>query len=235
MNDRHAETLPYRVTSICRRGPEVAVVRLQPANGRALRFLPGQHVDIVMPDGTRRSYSIANAPTRDQRLELHVRRAGGSFSSHVFQQLEVGDALLVDGPHGAFRLHAAARRVILLATGTGFAPIKALLEDSLQHGLDRRMDLYWAGRILPDLYMLELPRRWQRCEPEFRFVPVLSDAEQTRNWRGRIGQAHEAVLADYPDLRVHHVYACGAPDAVGEARLALTERGGLPKSQFISP
>lgn len=234
VRDIQIKTLPCRVQKMQRVAPDVMVVHLKlPANER-LQFLAGQYIDILMKDGSRRSFSMANAPHDDALLEFHLRNYGGRFSQYVFTRMKEKDILRFEGPLGTFFLREDSDKpVILLASGTGFAPIKAIVEHALHKGIRRPMALYWGGRVAADLYMDELARRWER-EHGMRYVPVLSEVSSQDRWTGRTGLVHEAVLADYSDLSGHQVYACGNPLMVEAAHRDFTALRGLPDEEFYS-
>lgn len=229
------KTLPVRVRTIDRRSPDVAVLTLQlPYNDR-LEFLAGQYLDILLQGGERRSFSMANAPQRQDALELHVRHVpGGRFTDHVFQAMQPREILRCEGPHGNFFLREdSAKPSVLLASGTGFAPMKSLLEDAFLRGIDRRVTLYWGGRRPRDLYLSELPERWAAEHPNFRYVPVVSDPLPEDVWQGRTGLVHRAVLTDLPDLSRYQVYACGVPVMVEAAQRDFLAHG-LPEDEFFA-
>jgi len=234
VKDIQIRSLPCRVQSLARVAPDVMRLRLKlPANER-LSFLAGQYVDLTLKDGTRRSFSMANPPHDDEYLELHLRNYGGPFSLQVFGRLKEKDILRLEGPFGTFFLReSAARPVVFLASGTGFAPIKAIIEHALQSGVSRSMTLYWGCRVRADLYMNDLAEGWQAAHG-LRYVPVLSDAPVADEWTGRTGFVHRAVMEDLPDLSEYQVYACGAPAMVDAARRDLTALCGLPPEEFYS-
>ncbi len=227
-------TLPCRVESLERAADDVLILRLRlPANER-LQFLAGQYVDILLKDGQRRSFSLAIAPHADELLELHIRHLpGGRFTDWAFNEMKVKDILRFEGPHGSFTLNEESDRpLILLASGTGFAPIKALVEHAFHEGIRRDMVLYWGGRREKDLYLKSLAERWAAEHPHFAFIPVLSEAEA--GWTGRTGLVHQAVLDDFADLSGHEVYACGAPPMVEVAHRSFIAERGLPEGAFYS-
>lgn len=226
--------LPARVHRIERLAPDVMRLELKlPANER-LQFLAGQYLDLTVDRGIRRSFSMANPPHDDALLEFHLRNYGGAFSRHAFEHMKERDIVRCEGPFGVFFLRESSDKpVILLASGTGFAPIKAMVEHARHIGLARPMTLYWGGRVRADLYLSGLPERWQR-ENGLRYVPVLSEALPSDNWRGRTGLVHRAVMEDFPDLSGHQVYACGAPAMVEAARRDFTAQCGLPPEEFFS-
>jgi len=234
VRDIPIKKLPTRVHKMERVAPDVMVLRLKlPANER-LQFLAGQYVDLILTKDVRRSFSMANAPHDDAFLQLHLRNYGGPFSQHAFGKMKEKDILRFEGPFGVFFLREESEKpVILLASGTGFAPIKAMIEHALHAGGGRPMTLYWGGRVRADLYMNELAENWRR-ENGIRYVPVLSEALPSDNWTGRGGFVHRAVMEDFPDLSGHQVYACGAPVMVEAAHTDFTSQCGLPEEEFFS-
>ena len=226
--------LPARVIKMERLAPDVMLIELRlPANEK-LPFLAGQYIDLLLRGGTRRSFSMANAPHEDASLQLHLRDYGGPFSRYVFDTMKERDILRIEGPFGTFFLREDSQKpIVLLASGTGFAPIKAIIEHAMHSGIKRPMTLYWGCRVRSDLYMHELAEGWQR-EDKLRYVPVLSDAAAGDGWNGRTGLVHRAVLEDFPDLSGHQVYACGAPVMVDAARGDFTAQRGLPEVEFFS-
>jgi CDP-4-dehydro-6-deoxyglucose reductase len=214
----------------------VIVLQLKlPANER-LDFLAGQYLEFLLRDGSRRSFSMANPPHAGELLELHVRHvAGGQFTDHVFGKMKERDILRFEGPLGTFFLREeSAKPVVFVASGTGFAPIKAILEHAFHTGIARPMTLYWGGRRPKDLYMDALPKRWAAEHPGFRYVPVISDALPEDAWHGRSGFVHRAVMEDLPDLSPYQVYACGVPVMVDAARRDFTTLCKLPEEEFFA-
>jgi CDP-4-dehydro-6-deoxyglucose reductase len=230
------KTLPCRVQGMERLAPDVMRLQLKlPANER-LQFHAGQYIDILQKDGRRRSFSLANAPHDDELLELHVRRiAGGQFTQHVFEAMKERDILRFEGPHGSFFLREeSAKPIVFIAGGTGFAPIKAVIEDMLHRKVARPMVLYWGARDRAGLYMNALAESWAAQHAHVRYVPVLSEPLEQDGWQGRSGWVHHAVMADLADLSGHEVYACGAPAMIEAARHDLGERCGLPAEAFFA-
>ncbi len=226
--------MPARVMKMTRAAPDVMLLEFKlPANDKFV-FLAGQYVDLILRDGTRRSFSMANAPHDNAFLHLHLRNYAGPFSQHVFSTMKEKDILRIEGPFGTFFLREdSAKPIVLLASGTGFAPIKAIIEHALHTGVKRPMTLYWGCRMRADLYLHELAERWQR-EGLLRYIPVLSDAPASDNWSGRTGFVHRAVMEDFPDLSGHQVYVCGAPIVVESAHKDFTSKCGLPEEEFFS-
>jgi CDP-4-dehydro-6-deoxyglucose reductase len=232
--DIQVKTMPCRVHSMEKLAEDVMVLKLKlPANER-LQFLSGQYIDILQKDQKPRSFSLANAPHNDDLLELHIRNiSGGAFTHHVFEEMKERDILRFKGPLGTFFLREDSDKpIIFVASGTGFAPIKAIIEHALYIGIKRTMHFYWGARKLSDLYMLELAKQWEA--QGIRFTPVLSDAIPEDNWQGRTGFVHRAVLDDYSDLSAYEVYACGAPVVVEAAHTDFTTTRNLPNDAFFS-
>jgi CDP-4-dehydro-6-deoxyglucose reductase len=233
--DIPVKIMPCRVQKMERLAEDVIVLSLKlPANER-LQFLAGQYIEFLLKDGKRRAFSIANAPHDDGFLQLHVRLiAGGEFTQHVFAGMKEKDILRFQGPYGSFFLREeSAKPMILLAGGTGFAPIKALVEHAIHKNLTRPMEIYWGARTRAGLYLPDLPASWAAAHQQIRYVPVLSDAPPRDAWRGRSGLVHRAVLEDHQDLAQHQVYACGAPAMIDAARAEFAEHG-LPPEEFFA-
>lgn len=230
------KTLPARVQEMTLLAPDVMRIRLRLPASERFQFLAGQYVDILLKDGGRRSFSLAHAPHADECLELHVRRVpGGRFTTHVFETMRARDILRLEGPHGAFYLREdSAKPVILLAGGTGFAPIKSLVEHAFRQESDRPMTLYWGARDRAGLYLDDLAAGWAGSHDGFGYVPVLSEPAASDAWRGRTGLVHRAVMADFPDLSGHQVYACGAPAMIEAARNDLMGACNLKVEDFFA-
>ncbi|OGS91041.1 MAG: CDP-6-deoxy-delta-3,4-glucoseen reductase [Gallionellales bacterium GWA2_60_18] len=232
--DIPVKTLPCRVQKMERPAQDVMVLHLMlPANER-LQFLAGQYIDILLKDGSTRSFSLANAPHQDEFLELHIRNiAGGGFTHHVFNEMKVRDILRFRGPFGTFFLREDTDKpIIFVASGTGFAPVKAIIEHALHSGISRPMHIYWGGRTLADLYMPDKVKQWEASG--ICFTPVLSEALPEDHWHGRTGFVHQAVLDDHADLSGYEVYACGAPVMVEAAQRDFIALRGLPQASFFS-
>ncbi len=233
--------MPTRVTRLTRAAPDVMILRLQLPATHNFGFKAGQFIEFVLKDGQRRSYSMANAPHAVQAagvegLELHIRHMpGGLFTDQVFGTLKEKDILRIEGPHGTFFLRDdSARPIVLLASGTGLAPVKAIIEDMQHQGLQRPTVLYWGCRSKADLYLHDWALHQAATTPWLRYVPVLSNALPADQWTGRTGLVHQAVLADLPDLSGHEVYACGAPVMVQAARDDFTAQAGLNPDHFFA-
>ena len=230
------KTLPCRVEKLDKRADDVMVVKIKLPASERLQFLAGQYIDFQLKGGRSRSYSLANPPHDDALLELHIRHvAGGLFTDQVFSTLKERDILRLKGPLGSFFIREDSDKpMIFIANGTGFAPIKGMLEHAFAEHTDRELVLYWGVRSLKDLYMAELPQQWLAERPNFSFIPVLSDPLPEDRWQGRTGYVHDAVLADFADLSGYQVYACGAPVMVDSARAAFVANRGLPEDEFFA-
>jgi CDP-4-dehydro-6-deoxyglucose reductase, E3 len=232
--DIQIRILPCRVQKMERMADDVIGLYLRlPANER-LQFLSGQYLEFLLKDGSRRSFSMANAPHDDELIQLHVRHvAGGQFTDHVFGKMKERDILRMEGPLGTFFLREdSAKPIVFVASGTGFAPIKSIIEAARRKGVTRPMTLYWGGRRPKDLYMNALAETW--VGPQFRYIPVISDAMPSDGWNGRTGFVHRAVMEDFPDLSGHQVYACGVPVMVDAARRDFTQQCKLPEEEFFA-
>jgi CDP-4-dehydro-6-deoxyglucose reductase len=235
VKDIQIRRMPCRVERMERAADDVMIVYLRLPQNERLQYLAGQYVDILMKDGQRRSFSMANAPHADELLQLHIRNYGGAFSRHVFERMQVRDILRFEGPYGTFFLREESTKpVILLASGTGFAPIKAIVEHAAHLRTTRPLHLYWGGRRRADLYLDAIARSWAHSLPGLAYVPVLSEPAVSDAWEGRQDLVHRAVMADHADLSGYQVYACGNPLMVEAARTDFCSRCGLPEAEFFS-
>ena len=230
---------PTRVLSVDRPAPDVAIVRLQLPANQSFQYHAGQYLEFLLQGGARRSYSMAVAPQNlgsPPAIELHIRHMpGGLFTDHVFGVMKERDILRMEGPYGSFFLREdSAAPIVLLASGTGFAPIKAIVEHMRAQGLERDAVLYWGCRRRADLYLHDWCERAAAELPWLRYVPVLSEPAPEDGWSGRTGFVHEAVMADLPDLSGHQVYACGAPVMVDAAQRDFVARCALPPQSFFA-
>lgn len=235
-SDIRVKTLPARIEKLERLAPDVMELHLRLPADERLQFLAGQYIDILLKDGRKRSFSLANAPHDNAMLQLHIRHIpGGAFTEQVFTTLKVRDILRFNGPHGSFHLREdSPKPVILLAGGTGFAPVKAIVEHAIAEACPRPMAIYRGARARADLYQDALPQQWAASHPHIHYVPVLSEPAASDAWNGRTGLVHHAVMADFPDLSGHQVYACGAPAMIATAKSDFTSRCGLPEEEFFA-
>jgi CDP-4-dehydro-6-deoxyglucose reductase len=239
-SDIQVRKLPSRVTSISRPAADVAVLQLQLPATETFKFYAGQYVELILKDGKRRSYSMGNPPHSAAALELHIRHLpGGLFTDHVFgvgaTQMKEREILRIEGPLGSFFLREdSPLPIVMVASGTGFAPIKAIIEHMVHQDIKRPVMLYWGGRRPCDLYMHALAQSWAATIPNFTYVPVVSDALPDDSWTGRTGFVHKAVMEDFPDLSGYQVYACGAPIVVDSARREFVAQCHLPDEAFFA-
>jgi CDP-4-dehydro-6-deoxyglucose reductase len=228
------KTLPCRIERMEKLAADVMALWLKLPSNERLQFLPGQYLDFLLKDGKRRSFSLANSPEEDSLLELHIRHVpGGQFTDHVFGGMKAKDIMRISGPYGSFFLRESEKPAIYLAGGTGFAPIKSILQHAFHHAVAREFVLYWGAKTQPDLYLASLPEQWQQEQKNFRFIPVLSEPRSEEQWSGRSGFVHQAVLDDHADLSGYEVYACGAPPMIAAARRDFVARG-LSEDAFFS-
>ena len=231
--------MPVRVSTLEKKSHDVMQVRLQLPAADTFRYHAGQYIEFILRDGARRAYSMANAPHTQAEapgVELHIRHMpGGKFTDHVFGAMKEKEILRVEGPFGSFFLREDSDKpIVLLASGTGFAPIKALIEHMQHRGITRPATLYWGGRRPADLYMADWVEARLAEMPNLRYVPVISNAEAEDQWTGRTGFVHQAVLDDFADLSAHEVYVCGAPAMVDAARGSFCASRGLPEEAFFA-
>ncbi len=231
---------PCKIVALEALAPDVLRVTLRFPMNENLRYFPGQHLSIELSDGARREYSIASAcaPQGMTLLDLHIRHLpGGLFTDKLFAERKIGALLRVDVPLGTFLLKPGTTNpLLLIATGTGFAPLKAMIEQEADAGRiqGRTIHLYWGGRRREDLYMMELAERWAAEHPSLRFVPVLSQPSKACAWDGATGYVQDRVLADLPDLSALEVYACGSPAMVAAARARFEALGSRAPIYFHS-
>ena len=236
LGDNPVRKMPSRIARMEKLSDDVMLIALQLPASERLQYRAGQYIEFLLRDNKRRSYSMANAPHLDEQITIHVRHmAGGLFTDQVFGSMKERDILRFEGPLGSFFLREESDLpIILLASGTGFAPIKALVEQAIHIGSVRPMTLYWGGRRPADLYLHSLCETWARELPHFQYVPVISDALPEDQWQGRTGFVHQAVMQDFTDLSGHQVYACGAPIVVDSARAEFVRLCKLPEAEFYA-
>jgi CDP-4-dehydro-6-deoxyglucose reductase len=231
--DIEVKVLPTRVEKMRKLADDVMELTLKMPESERLRFLAGQYIDILLKDGKRRGFSLANAPSDDQYLELHVRHVpGGQFTGYVFNEMQEKAILRIEGPLGSFYIHDSKRPLILIGGGTGFAPLKGMLEQLMAQGLDKPVHLYWGVRAKADLYMDSVVRSWIVKHPQLTYVPVLSAPHADDQWEGRTGWVHAAAAADFPDMSGYDVYLSGPPPMVQAAKAVFLAQG-LPEAQLF--
>lgn len=233
--DIEIKTLPCRVESKDLLTHDVMRLRLKLPETERLQFLAGQYIEFLLKDGKRRAYSIANAPHDDAFIELHIRHVpDGQFGDYVFDGMRVKELLRLEGPLGSYYLREESERpIILVGGGTGFAPLKGMLEHAFHINLDRQIHLFCGVRARRDLYMDELVKEWIREHDNLKYTPVLSEPRAEDNWQGKIGFVHEAIIEEYPDLSGYDVYMSGPPPMI-KAGMDAFYAHGLPESQIYS-
>lgn len=215
-----------RVVKLERLTYDVMRILLKLPDDQQIGFKAGQYINIILDDGERRAFSFANPPHEPEFVELQIRLVeGGRFTTHVFEKMKEGDEIRFEGPLGDFALRESERPIVFVAGATGFAPVKSMVEDAFKRGLTRPIFLYWGVRQLRDLYLPELPKRWASEHANFHFIPVLSEPAQEDDWHGRTGLVHEAILADFPELKGHEIYACGSVKMVESIFPFLKKQG----------
>ena len=219
--------LPCRIHEKAQLNHDVVLIKLLLPKTERLQFFAGQYINFLLKNGKHRSFSLANAPHDDEFIELHIRHIpNGKFTGEVFDEMKEKDMMRIEGPFGGFYLREESERpIILMAGGTGFAPIKGMIEHALKVGIERPIHLYWGARSKEDIYMNELAKSWTQQNPLIRYTPVLSDSKVEDNWTGRTGYVHLAILEDYPDLSKHEIYGSGAPAMVYAGRDEFVKNG----------
>jgi NAD(P)H-flavin reductase/ferredoxin len=223
------KTTTARVFRLVRLADDVMLVHLRFPAGIRARFKAGQHLNLILDNGERRDFSMANPPRESDGVQLHIRHVpDGAFTGYVFNELKRGDHLRVEIPFGDFTLRDSGKPILFVAGSTGFAPIASIIADMFIRGIERDMTLYWGARQRSGLYS-DLPERWQAEHPRFKYVPVLSDVEEPGF---RHGLVHQAVLADHPALAAFQAYVCGVPAMTNAARRDFLA-ASLPEDEFF--
>lgn len=234
-NNIKPKIFPVRVEALEKLTSDVMLMKLKLPSTDKLQFVAGQYLEVLLKDGKRRAFSIASPSYESSLLEIHLRLIpGGEFTEYVFQEMKEKSILRVEGPFGNFFLREnSLKPIIFVAGGTGFAPIKGMIEESIQKGMKRPIKLYRGARILEDLYMDTLCKKWARKFSHIQYIPVLSESLAEDKWQGREGLVHEAVLKDFISLNDYQMYCCGSPQMVEVAHKAFTAQG-LPENEFYS-
>ena len=235
VRDIQIRMLPARVVEKTLLSENVMRLRLRLPASQRLQFLAGQYVDMLLAEGKRRAFSIASCPSLESEIELHIRHVeGGDFTGHVFNDLQERDILRFEGPLGNFfvRNDQPDRPMIMMGGGTGFAPLKSMIENLLDHGDHRDIHLYWGARTAGELYLDELPLRWAREHPHIHYRRALSEERGPADPAAFRGMVHEAVIADHPDLTGFDVYMSGPPAMIESAKRVFAEHG-LPNDRLF--
>ncbi len=239
-SDIEIKTMSCRVQSMEKLTNDVMFISLKLPADERLQFLPGQYIEIILENGKKRSFSLANPSHKDEFLELHIRHVpGGIFTDYVFSSMQNMDTLRIEGPHGNFfyRENSSNRPMIFMAGGTGFAPVKSIIEHLIAKKISLPIYIYWGVRTQHDLYMNELPLQWENNFPNIHYIPVLSNYEPSENknnqgWNGRTGYVHQAISKDFSDLSGYDIYACGPPVMISSARKTFKQQG-LTEEHFF--
>ena len=235
ISDFPIEKLPVRIAHLKKMTKDIALLTLQLPAGEHIRYRAGQYLQFILKDNFRRSYSMADAPGTTQQITLHIRHMpGGLFTDQLFNRLKEKDILRIEAPLGTFFLRESAKPVIFVASGTGFAPIKAMIEEMIKQKIHRPVTLYWTARRTEDFYMGALCEEWVRTLPFFRYIPVLSTQSLEIHWSGRTGRVTQIIMEDFPDMSDYQVYACGAPAMIEAAQRNFIEFCRLPPEEFYA-
>ncbi|MCK5810615.1 MAG: CDP-6-deoxy-delta-3,4-glucoseen reductase [Cocleimonas sp.] len=232
-NEIKVQTLPARVTSLQKRSHDVMEMKLTlPANKR-FAFQAGQYIEFLLRNNKKRAFSLANSPTHDENLELHIRLvAGGQFTTHVFEEMKEKALLRIHGPLGTFFVRDTNRPLIFMAGGTGFAPLKGMLAQLMAEKTDREVHFYWGVRAKQDLYS-DLIETWANDVKNIHYTPVLSSTDDKDQWQGRTGYVHQIVADDFSDLSAYDVYMAGPPPMIDAAKEVFSKQR-LPDAQLFS-
>ncbi|TAL64573.1 MAG: 2Fe-2S iron-sulfur cluster binding domain-containing protein [Legionella sp.] len=223
-------TLPCKVVSLDLKTDDIVTLFLRIPPTERFNYLPGQYIDLIY-NGIRRSYSIANSQAVSSGIELHIKLIPkGEFSHLLANNCEVNQLMRIEGPKGTFFVRNATNPIIFLAGGTGFAPIKAMVEDLLKNKIERTLHIYWGMTNSRNFYT-DIVSNWAEQYSSVHYVPVVSEVD--KHWDGRRGLVHKAVLEDFPDLSSYHVYACGAPLMINDAKETFISQG-LKESNFFA-
>ncbi|HVZ45260.1 MAG TPA: FAD-binding oxidoreductase [Ramlibacter sp.] len=215
--------------------PDVSVLQLRLPIGRRARFKAGQYLQVALPDGSRRSYSMASPPHESDMLQLHIRHVPGGQFTQLVANLKAGDTLVVELPFGSFELQQESQAPMLcIVGGTGFAPVKSLLDDMVKKGVRRAVTLIWGGRNRDGLYLMPAVERWKKLLPGFEFIPAVENAADAAALQGFAGRVDQAVRERFPTLAAHEAYCCGSPGMVAAVKSACVAERGLDPHRFFS-
>ena len=234
-SDVEVKMLPARVDSLHRLADDVMEMKLKLPASEQLNFYAGQYIEFIMRDRSRRAFSLANSPSNTDYLELHLRQVpNGIFTNHVFDSMKEKAVVRIAGPYGSFYIRNTSNRpLVFVAGGTGFAPIKSILEKLIEEGDTRPVELYWGVRAKAGLYRNDLAKQWAFQYEHINYIPVLSETKEEDNWEGRTGFVHDAVMADIANIADYDVYMAGPPLMINAAKTAFSKQG-LPVDQLYS-
>ncbi len=228
VEDIEVRTMPVKVSKIERLADDVIRLNLRQSEDESLQFLAGQYIEVILEGGHRRAFSIANAPHNSSEIELHLRLvSGGLFTPYVFNEMKEKEILRIEGPLGTFFLREDSDwDVVMVAGGTGFAPIKGMVEHMIELGMENPLKIYWGVRSEQDLYLNELATEWAATYENISYIPVLSDPGVIdQGWEGRTGFVHQAVVDDHSDLSAVDLYMAGPPIMVNAGKSAFNAIG----------
>ncbi len=228
VRDIQVRMLPARVLEKTLLAENVIRLRLKLPTGQRLQFLAGQYIDVLLSGGKRRAFSIASCPSLENEIELHIRHVdGGDFTGYVFNELKERDILRLEGPQGNFfvRNDRPDRPMIMMGGGTGFAPLKSMIENLIEQGDLRTIHLYWGARKPAELYLDELPAKWAREQGHIHYRKAISEPAGGEAGSCFSGLVHEAVIADHADLSGFDVYMSGPPAMIEVAKRQFIEHG----------
>ena len=229
LKDIVVKTLPARINQLTKHSEHILEVELRLPPTAEFNYLEGQFIDVIAPSSVRRSYSIANRAD-EKTIKLYIKKVEqGVLSQYWFEKAKVNDLLRIEGPKGTFFFRGKRKKIVCLATGTGVAPIKAILDKfDKQHNLgdELQVALYWGNRAIEDFC-------WQ---PEYEnlsmdYHPVLSRGDDS--WQGRVGYVQDVAGEDIQDYSDTEVYACGSLQMIESAKEVLTAKG-LPDTHFYA-
>ena len=210
---------------------------IEPAEG--ITFKAGQYVQLEVPKYKRtsgpeyRAYSISSDADNHDRLELVITRVPeGAVTTYVHEYLKEGEELRATGPYGEFYLRDSDRDILLIATGSGMAPIKSILHQLANHGIQRKATFFFGARTKSDLYYVEQLEAWEKTIPRFKFIPALSRPLEEDRWEGEKGRVTDLIRKYLPDRPKVDVYICGAPPMV-ESCVALLSEKGVPADRIF--
>lgn len=236
VRDIQVRKLPARIIEKTLLATDVMRVKIKLPNAQRLQFLAGQYLDVLLPEGKRRAFSIASAPQMEDEIELHIRHVdGGDFTGQVFNELKERDILRIEGPQGTFfiRNDKPERPMILMGGGTGFAPLKSMIEDLLAHEDKRPLHLFWGVRSREELYMHAQAKEWAQDHDHIQYSNALSDPQGDSPADSFTGFVHSAVLEQYPELSELDIYMSGPPAMIDTARLAFLEHGAVKRRIYF--
>jgi CDP-4-dehydro-6-deoxyglucose reductase len=228
--------MPARVIEKTLLTPDVIRLRIKLPDAQRLQFLAGQYLEILLKDGKRRAFSIASPPQSEDTIELHIRHVeGGGFTGWVFDTLNERDILRLEAPLGTFfvRNDAPDRPMIMVGGGTGFAPLKSMIEDLLAHDDKRPLHLFWGVRSQVDLYMYDQALEWAEENKHLQFTSALLEPGKDDNTGSFKGFVHEAVVEQYKDLSGFDIYMSGPPAMIDAGRAAFLEHGAQQRRIFF--